>query len=75
MATKKRTAKQATRRDDAAEIARHISAILNNPATPVCIYNDLADTLCSLDAPKGYWDSVEHITPIIANNVRKGSEE
>ncbi len=71
MATTKRTAKQAGKLDDAAELARHISAILNNPATPVCIYNDLADALCSLDAPKGYWDSVEHITPIIANNIRK----
>jgi hypothetical protein len=70
MATKKQT----TKRDDAADLARHISAILNNPATPVCIYNDLADTLCSLDAPKGYWDSVEHIRPIIANNMRKGAK-
>ncbi len=71
MTTKKRT----TRRDDAAEIAGHISAILNKPATPVHIYNDLADALCNLDAPKGYWHSVEHIAPLIANNVRKGSEE
>ncbi len=71
MATKKRTAKQATRRADAADLARHISAILNNPATPHCIYNALADAVHDLDAPKGYWDSIEYIMPLIANNVRK----
>ncbi len=70
MATKKQT----TKRDAAAELARHISAILNHPATPVDIYNDLADSICSLSAPKSYWDSVEHIRPIIANNIRKGGK-
>ena len=67
MATKKRT----TKRDDAAELAGHVSAILNSPATPHCIYNALADAVCELDAPKGYWDSIEYIMPLIANNVRK----
>ncbi len=75
MTTKKRTTTQAGKRDDAAEIARHISAILNHPATPICIYNALADAVCELDAPKGYWDSIEYMMPLIANNVRKGGEE
>ncbi len=64
------TTKRKPARDDAAEIARHIAAILNHPATPVHIYNGLADSVCDLDAPKGYWDSAAHITPLIANNLR-----
>ena len=70
MATTKRTIK----RDDAAEIAGHISAILNNPATPVDIYNALADAVCDLDMPKGYWNTVEYMMPLIAKNIRKGDK-
>ncbi len=58
--------------DAAAEIAAHISAILNHPATPVCVYNALADAVCELDAPTSFWDSAEYITLALNNNVRKG---
>jgi hypothetical protein len=70
--TQKAKAKLTGQQDAAAEIAGHISAILNNPATPVCVYNALADALCELDAPKGFWHSEKYITLILSNNVRKG---
>ena len=78
MATKKRTTKRAPAPKHPAQdptaltLARHISAILNNPATPVCIYNALADAVCELDAPKGYWDSVQYMTALLAYNLRNG---
>jgi hypothetical protein len=74
MATKKQTTKAKTtgqRQDSAAEIAAHISAILNHPATPVCVYNSLADAVCELDAPTSFWDSAEYITLALHNNVRR----
>ncbi|MDQ3253210.1 MAG: hypothetical protein M3R15_04775 [Acidobacteriota bacterium] len=61
--------------DSAAELARHISAILNHPATPVCIYNALAEAVCELSAPPGCFNSVEYLAAHLANNIRKGSEE
>ena len=66
MATKKRTTKQ----DSAAELARHISAVLNNPATPVNIYNALADAVHDLDAPRGYFDSAGYIETCLRVNAK-----
>ena len=76
MTTKKRTTTQAVNRDMAAEIARHISAVLNNPATPVCIYNALADAVNGLDAPRGYFDSAGYVETCLRVNAKaspKGS--
>jgi len=76
MATKKQTAKAkitGQRHDTAAEIAGHIAAILNHPAMPVCVYNALADAVCELDAPMGFWDSAEYITLALHDNVRRGN--
>ena len=61
--------------ESVAELARHISAILNHPATPVCIYNALAEAVCELSAPPGCFNSVEYLAAHLANNIRKGSEE
>ncbi len=74
MATKRQTTKAnltGQRQHAAAEIAAHISAILNHPATPVCVYNALADAVCELDAPTSFWDSAEYITLALHNNVRR----
>jgi hypothetical protein len=71
MATKKQT----TRRDDAAEIAGHISAILNNPATPVNVYNALVDAVHDLDAPRGFFDSAAYIEMCLRVNARASSEK
>ncbi len=60
--------------DAAAEIAAHISAILNNAATPVFVYNALADAVCELYAPEGYYNSVEYLTPHLAYNIGQGRE-
>jgi hypothetical protein len=68
MATKKQT----TKRDDATELARHISAILNHPASPDDIYNALGDAVHDLDVPQGFYNSVEHIAMRLAYNIRKG---
>jgi SLT domain-containing protein len=65
MATKKQT----TKRDDATELARHISAILNHPATPVDFYNDLADAVNDLDVPQGHYDTVEYIAARLASTI------
>ena len=57
MATKKQTTKAKTtgqRQDSAAEIAGHISAILNHPATPVCVYNALAVALTDMSSDIDY---------------------
>ncbi len=56
MATKKQTtkAKITGQQDAAAEIAGHISAILNNPATPACLYNALAVELTSMSSDIDY---------------------
>ena len=72
MATTKRTIK----RDDAADLARHIAAVLNNPATPVNVYNALVDAVHDLDAPRGYFDSAAYIESCLRANVKsapKGS--
>jgi hypothetical protein len=73
MTTKKQTtkAKITVQQDSAAEIAGHISAILDHPATPVCVYNSLADAVCELDAPTSFWDSAEYITLALHNNLRR----
>ena len=73
--TKRAPAKKRPAQDDAAELARHISAILNNPATPVGIYNGLADAVNDLDAPRGYYNSVEYLTAHLAVHIRTGGEE
>ena len=75
MATKKRTAKQATTRDDAADLARHIAAVLNNPATPVNVYNALVDAVHDLDAPRGFFDSAAYIETCLRVNARASSEK
>ncbi len=62
--------KQTTKRDDATELARHISAILNHPATPAGVYNALADAVCGLDAPKGYYSSVEYVEKCLKVNAK-----
>ena len=75
MATKKQTTKAkitGQHQDSAAEIAAHISAILNHPDVPHVVYNALADAVCELDAPTSFWDSAEYITLALHNNVRKG---
>ncbi len=71
MATKKQT----TKRDDAVEIAKHISALLNHPATPVDLYNALADAVQDLYVPQSYYNSVEFITLRLANTIRTKGEE
>ncbi len=58
--------------DPAVEIAVHISALLNHPATPVDIYNALGDAVHDLDVPQGFYNSVEHIAMRLAYNIRKG---
>ncbi len=70
MTTQKQTAKQ----DAAAELAKHISAILNHPDTPVCLYNALGDAVNDLYVPQGYYNTVEHIAARLANTIRKGDE-
>ncbi len=72
MATKKQTtkAKITGQQDAAAEIAGHISAILNDPATQVGIYPGLADVVNDLDAPQGYYNSVQYLTAQLAVHIR-----
>ncbi len=61
--------------DSAAELAALIAAVLNHPDTPACIYNALADAVSDLYYyPKGYRDSVEHLTPLIAANIENRGE-
>lgn len=60
--------------DSAAVLAGHISAILNHPDVPVHLYNALADAVCDLYVPKGWRDSVEHITILLANDFKEGGE-
>ncbi len=71
MATKKQT----TKRDAAVEIAKHISAILNHPATPVNVYNALADAIGDLYVPEGYHHTVEYLTVHLAQHIRTKGEE
>jgi len=61
--------------DSAAEIAEHISAIFNHPATPVDLYNALADAVQDLHVPQSYYNSVEFITLRLVNNIRQGNEK
>ena len=60
--------------DSAVEIARHISAILKHPDTPVCLYTALGDAVNDLYVPQGYYNTVEHIAARLANTIREGKE-
>jgi len=55
------------------ELAGHIAAILNHPNTPVCIYNDLAEAVCSLDAPRHFFNSAEYIAICLRNHFTGGA--
>ncbi len=72
--TKRKPAAKRASNDSAAEIARHISAILNHPETPVCIYDALRVAMNDLGEPKGYYTSVEYIAAHLAANIEKGGE-
>ncbi|MDQ3652838.1 MAG: hypothetical protein M3458_21695 [Acidobacteriota bacterium] len=64
-----------TPNDSAVELAVHISAILNHPDTPVCLYNALGDAVNDLYVPQGYYNTVEHIAARLANTIRTKDEE
>jgi hypothetical protein len=55
------------------ELAGHISAVLNHPDTPACLYNDLADAVCSLDAPRRFFNSAEYIAICLRNHFTGGA--
>lgn len=44
-----------------AELAAHISAVLNHPLTPPSIRNDLADAVNDLDTPQSFYNSAIYI--------------
>ncbi len=74
-ASRKGTPVMGATTDSAVEIAAHISAILNHPATPVDIYNALADAVNDLDVPQGYYNTGEYIAARLANTIRTKGEE
>lgn len=63
-----------TEEDECIDIAKHISAILKNPATPTHIYNGLSDALGSLDLPKEFVDSPEYVAQILCQE-KEGRDE
>ncbi len=70
-AERKRVA-PAPQSNSARELAEHISAILNHPDTPTCIYNGLSDAVCELYTPPRYSDSVEYLTAHLAGDIGRG---
>lgn len=49
------------------ELARQIAAVLNNPLTPGCIYNPLAEGITDLYMPERYTDQPEYISDCLAS--------
>lgn len=65
VSTKKHTTKPARtkreREEAASKLASHIAAILNDPNTPTEVYNQLAEGVCQLTVPSGFWDREEYL--------------
>jgi hypothetical protein len=49
------------------ELAAQIAAVLNNPLTPPCIYNPLAEAVTDLYMPPRYTDQPEFIGDCLAS--------
>jgi hypothetical protein len=66
------TKTQQISKESAAEIAAHLSAVLNHPETPSDLYNAIGEEVCAMSndlTTRDYADSPEYIKMVLFANI------